>query len=106
MKNFVFVGTYSNAALKGFIDKPDQDRKAVVQKMSMSIGTKLLDFKITRGIYDFIAIAEGTSDQALSLKLAVLSTGAVGEMHILEEINLSGPASEAGKALGSYTTPH
>ena len=91
--------------LKGFINNPGQDRKAVVEQMSSSIGAKLLDFKITRGIYDFVAVAEGTPDQALSLKLAVLSTGAISEMHILEEISLAGPASEASKALKSYSPP-
>ena len=106
MNKFVVIGTYSHAALKGFIDKPEQDRKAVVEKMSASIGAKLLDFRITRGVYDFVAVAEGTPDQALSLKLAVLSTGAISEMHILEEINLTGPASEASRALKSYVTPH
>lgn len=106
MNKFVVVGTYSNVALKGFIDNPEQNRRVVVEKMAASIGAKLLDFKITRGIYDFVATAEGTPDQALSLKLAVLSTGAIGEMHILEEISLSEPAAEASRALKSYSTPH
>lgn len=105
MSRFIILGTYSPIALKGFINNPNQDRKIIVEKMSASIGTKLVDFKLTRGNFDFAATAEGTMEQALALKLAVLSTGAIGEMHILEEIDISGAAVLAGKALQEYVPP-
>ena len=105
MSNFIILGTYTAVALKGFINNPTQDRKAIVEKMSVSIGVSLLDFKLMRGIFDFVATAEGTMDQALALKLAVLSTGAIGEMHILEEMDIFGAASLAGKALQEYVPP-
>ena len=105
MSNFTILGTYTALALKGFINNPTQDRKAIVAKMSASVGASLLDFRLTRGNFDFVATVEGSMHQVLALKLAVLSTGAIAEMHILEELDISGSAALAGKALQEYAPP-
>lgn len=105
VSNFIILGTYTPAALKGFINNPTQDRRAIVEKMSASVGASVLDFRLMRGNFDFVVNAEGSMDQILALKLAVLSTGAIGEMQILEELDISGPASLAGKALQEYVPP-
>ena len=45
--------------------------------MTASTGIRLVDFQITRGIFDFVAVAEGTIEQAMAIKIAVGSTGVV-----------------------------
>ncbi|MDB4022232.1 GYD domain-containing protein [Litorivicinus sp.] len=105
MKTFIVFGTYTAMALKGFISNPAQDRKAAVEKMSASIGSHLLDFRLTRGKFDFVATLTGTADQIVALKIAVLSTGAIGEMHILEEMEITDSAIMAAKALREYQPP-
>ena len=50
------VGTDSTAAMKGFVANPSQDRKQLVETMTASTGIKLVDFQITRGVFDFIAV--------------------------------------------------
>ena len=60
MATMYCVGTYSSAALKGFVANPAQIGKQIVEAMTASTGIELVDFQITRGIFDFVAVCEGT----------------------------------------------
>ena len=105
MSVIYFVGTYSAAALKGFVANPTQDRKEIISAMTASTGIKLVDFHITRGMFDFVAVCEGTIDQAMAVKIAVGSTGSVDQLHILESMDISGAATLAQTTLGNYVPP-
>lgn len=99
------VGTYSTAAMKGFVANPSQDRKQLVETMSASTGIKLFDFQITRGVFDFIAVWEGSIEQAMAIKIAVGSTGSLDQFHILEAMDISGAATLAQTTLANYFPP-
>ena len=75
MTTMYCVGTYSSTALKGFVANPTQDRKQIVEAMTASTGLKMIDFQITRGIFDFVAVCDGTIEQVMAIKIAVGSTG-------------------------------
>ena len=60
---------------------------------------------LLRGPYDFIAIFECTTDQAAAAKMMLLSSGSTRECDILEEVDYSGPAALAQKALSAYKPP-
>ena len=105
MAKVYIVGTYSSAALKGFVANPAQDRKQIVEAMTASTGIELVDFQITRGIFDFVAVAEGTIEQAMAIKIAVGSTGSFDQFHILESMNISKAATLAQTTLANYVPP-
>ena len=42
MATMYCVGTYSSAALKGFVANPAQDRKQIVEAMTASTGIELV----------------------------------------------------------------
>ena len=105
MAKMYIVGTYSSAALKGFVANPAQDRKQIVEAMTASTGIELVDFQITRGIFDFVAVAEGTIEQAMAIKIAVGSTGSFDQVHILESIDISKAATLAQTTLANYIPP-
>ena len=105
MAKMYIVGTYSSAALKGFVANPAQDRKQIVEAMTASTGIELVDFQITRGIFDFVAVAEGTIEQAMAIKIAVGSTWSFDQFHILESMNISKAATLAQTTLANYVPP-
>lgn len=105
MKKYYALGNYSKESFGGFVQNPDQDRKAVAEKLMSSIGSKLLSFDFLRGEYDFIASAEANSfEEIAGLKMALQATGA-GNLIILETIDMNQIAKNAAKAIGNYTPP-
>ena len=105
MATMFCIGTYSSTAMKGFVANPTQDRKQIVQAMTASTGIKMIDFQITRGIFDFVAVCEGTIEQAMAIKIAVGSTGSFDQFHILEAMDISGAATLAQTTLANYVPP-
>ena len=105
MTRMFCVGTYSSTAMKGFVANPTQDRKQIVEAMTASTGIKMIDFQITRGIFDFVAVCEGTIEQAMAIKIAVGSTGSFDQFHILEAMDISGAATLAQTTLANYVPP-
>ena len=97
MKKYYALGKYSKESFGGFIQNPEQDRKAVAEKIMSSIGL--------RGEYDFIASAESSNfEEIAGLKMALEATGA-GNVTILESIDMNEIAKNAAKAVGSYSPP-
>ena len=105
MTKIYCVGTYSSSALKGFVANPAQDRKQILEAMTASTGIKMIDFQITRGTFDFIAVCEGTVEQAMAIKIAVGSTGSIDQFHILESVDIGGVATLAQTTLANYVPP-
>ena len=105
MSKFIMQGKYTVEALKGFIANPDQNRRVAAEMMCEAIGLGLLDFFLTKGEYDFVAVGQGTSEQILAIKMATMTSGTLVNINILEEVDLSLPAKIASKALENYKTP-
>ena len=103
---FIVLGKYTKQGTDGWLDNPDEDRRTMISGLSQKIGGKLLDLSYTRGIYDVVATVEAPSaDIMTSLKLAMMKTGAIAELTILEDIDLNSIAKEGAKMIGLYKAP-
>ena len=100
---FIVLGKYTKQGTDGWLDNPDEDRRTMLAGLSQKIGGKLLDLSYTRGIYDVVAIVEAPSANIMtSLKLAMMKTGAIAELTILEDVDLNAIAKEGAKMIGLY----
>ena len=103
---FIVLGKYTKQGTDGWLDNPDEDRRTMIAGLSQKIGGKLLDLSYTRGIYDVVAIVEAPSANIMtSLKLAMMKTGAIAELTILEDVDLNAIAKEGAKMIGLYKAP-
>ena len=103
---FIVLGKYTKQGTDGWLDNPDEDRRTMLAGLSQKIGGKLLDVSYTRGIYDVVAIVEAPSANIMtSLKLAMMKTGAIAELTILEDVDLNAIAKEGAKMIGLYKAP-
>ena len=103
---FIVLGKYTKQGTDGWLDNPDEDRRTMLAGLSQKIGGKLLDLSYTRGIYDVVAIVEAPSANIMtSLKLAMMKTGAIAELTILEDVDLNAIAKEGSKMIGLYKAP-
>ena len=106
MAKFYMMAKYTPEALKGFLGKPTDDRKAAVTKLVESVGGNLISFDIVRGDYDLVMVVDSIDfNSAAGAKIAVQSTGMATDAVILEAVDMTEIVSNAGTALGSYTKP-
>lgn len=75
MATFITQGNYSESAIKGMVDNPE-DRKAAVAGLMESVGAKLVDYYVTTGQYDFLVISEG--DNLTDLVAGMMVAGSTG----------------------------
>ena len=100
------LGKYSNQGLAGFIQNPDDDRKAAISTMMEKAGVKLLELHIMRGEYDIAVIGEADSfEDVAAVKLLVAASGAVTNITILEMIDMNAISRKASAISGSYRAP-
>ena len=103
---FIVLAKYTKQGTDGWLENPDEDRRAMISELSKKIGGELLDLSYTRGIYDVVAIVEAPStDIMTSLKLAMIKTGAISELNILEDIDLNAIAKNGSQMIGLYKAP-
>ena len=103
---FIVLGKYTKQGTDGWLDNPDEDRHTMLAGLAQKIGGKLLDLSYTRGIYDVVAIVEAPNANIMtSLKLAMMKTGAIAELTILEDVDLNAIAKEGAKMIGLYKAP-
>ncbi len=103
---FIVLGKYTKQGTDGWLDNPDEDRRTMLAGLSQKIGGKLLDLSYTRGIYDVVALVEAPSANIMtSLKLAMMKTGAIADLTILEDVDLNAIAKEGAKMIGLYKAP-
>ena len=105
MDKFIMYGNYTPEAIKGFIGQPDQNRRVAAEMLAEAVGAEVLDFFLTKGEHDFVAIGRGTSAQILAIKMATMASGSLFNVHVLEEVDLKEPATLASEALANYKTP-
>jgi uncharacterized protein with GYD domain len=80
MPIFITQGRYTQAALKGMVERPEQRAEAVAELFARA-GGKLLAFYVTFGEYDWLSIAEVPDSQTdLAVLLAGASKGAVSDL--------------------------
>ena len=75
---FIVLAKYTKQGTDGWLDNPDEDRRAMLSGLSQKIGGKLLDLSYTRGKYDVVATVEAPSLNTMTaLKLSMIKTGAM-----------------------------
>ena len=52
MALYIILGTYSNKGSEGLVEG-SSDRRKAMETLTSSVGAKLINYHITRGIYDF-----------------------------------------------------
>ncbi|MBL6928936.1 MAG: GYD domain-containing protein [Rhodospirillales bacterium] len=84
---FITQGNYTEKAVKGMIDKPD-DRARAVSGLMESVGAKLLHYYVTTGEYDFMVISEGDSLKNMVAALMIAgSTGGVTNLKTIQALS-------------------
>ncbi len=103
---FIVLAKYTKQGTDGWLENPDEDRRAMLSGLSQKIGGQLLDLSYTRGEYDVVATVEVPSlDIMTALKLSMIKTGAIAEMTILEDIDLNAIAKQGAQMIGLYKAP-
>lgn len=75
MATFITQGNYTQSAMKGMVDKPE-DREGAVTGLMESVGAKLVKYYVTTGEYDFLVVLEG--DKLQDVVAGLLIAGATG----------------------------
>ena len=100
---YFILANYSQKAIAGMVKAPS-DRAVAVRKMCEAVGVKFVSLDLCRGVFDVVMVMEADCyDKALALKMAVMASGALSELHILEPIDPSAALKYAGVAAKSYT---
>ena len=105
MAKFITLGVYTAKGLAGFVNNPETDRKAATSALATAAGAKLTRYAGLRGKYDFMAEMEGTFDQAAAAAMVAVSSGAVSDFTILEDVNLNEIAKTAKSMATGYKEP-
>ena len=105
MAKFYALGNYTAQGFQGFIKDPKTDRSKAAQVAAEAVGAKLVSYTGLRGAYDFLAVFEGTFEQAAGIKMATEASGALCNITICEAISINDVAANAAKIAGSYKGP-
>ena len=105
MAKFITLGCYTAKGLGGFVNNPGTDRKAATSALAASAGAKVTRYAGLRGKYDFMAEIEGTFEQAAAAAMVAVSSGAVSDFTILEDVNLNEIAETANEMVSGYKEP-
>ena len=88
MALYIVLGAYSNGGAEGLVEG-QSDRRAAMETLTSSVGAKLLDYHITRGIYDFCLLTESESfNQIAAMNLKAKAAGTVSKLDVLESVNI------------------
>ncbi|MDC0194918.1 GYD domain-containing protein [Alphaproteobacteria bacterium] len=103
MTKYYLIGKLSMNYIQGMMSNPDQDRKLIVEKMTESVNCKLHGMDFVRGDYDIVATVEGDYESILSCKMAVMQSGMMNEMIILDtNFDIYKASKLASTASGGY----
>lgn len=104
MSTYLTFGNYTSQGMAGLISPDAGDRTSVMKAVCDSVGAKLIEYQVTRGIYDFFVITEADSfDQVAAVILKVSASGAVENIQTLEVVDLETIQSIANGV--AYTPP-
>ena len=103
MPIFITQGRYTQQAIKGLIDKPE-DRREAVEALMGAAGYRVIDYYVTLGDYDFLIIVEGPSELPASLLVAAAS-GTASDLRTtaaFSTADLKAAAEKAAAIRGDY----
>ncbi len=73
---YITQGNYSESAVKGMVQNPE-DRAPAVASLMESVGARLLNYYVTHGEYDFLVITEADEGSA-DILAGLMVAGATG----------------------------
>jgi uncharacterized protein with GYD domain len=95
---FITQGNYSEHAIKGMVDNPEDRQSAVAASMA-SVGAKLLQYYVTTGEYDFMVVTEGDNISDLIAGLMIAgSTGGVSNLKTFQALTTQEAKTSMEKA--------
>jgi len=90
---YVILGKFTQEGIKNIKDSPRRLEEG--RKVVESLGGKIKEFYYTMGQYDFIAVAEGPSNEATMKSLFIIGSGGAVRTETLVAI----PAEKAAEIL-------
>jgi uncharacterized protein with GYD domain len=97
MPIYMLQGRYTQGAIKNLISNPE-DRSKAAASVVKAAGGKLLQYFMSFGEYDFVALADYPSDEAAMA--SAMAAGSVGHLTDLKTTKLM-TAAEAMKAMAT-----
>ena len=73
---YITQGNYTESAIKGMIQNPE-DRAPAVAALMEAVGAKMLQYYVTHGEYDFLVVTEGDDSNA-NLLAGLMVAGSSG----------------------------
>jgi len=108
MPLFITYASYSNAGIKGIVDKP-VDRTEAIKALVDKAGGKLLAAYMTTGSHDIVLITEqADGSDAVAIGMAAAASGAVAKMETVRAWPLAefkGIAEKASRLARDYVPP-
>ena len=103
MARYIVLGSYTKEGAQGLVDA-STDRRAAMEALHASVGSKLVDYYLTRGQYDFCVISEADSFSVVAaMALKVRASGAVENLVALEAVDIE-EIQNIAQSVG-YTPP-
>ena len=88
MTLYIILGTYSNKGSEGLVEG-SSDRRKAMETLTSSVGAKLINYNITRGIYDFTMQTEAENfNQIAAMNLKAKAAGTVSKLDVLESLDI------------------
>jgi uncharacterized protein with GYD domain len=75
---YITQGNYTEVAIKGMVENPE-DRAPAVAELMESVGAKMLHYYVTHGEYDFLVITEADESSA-DMLAGLMVAGASGRV--------------------------
>ena len=101
---YITQGNYTEQAMKGMIDNPE-DRASAVAGLMQSVGAKLLQYYVTTGEHDFMVISEGENLTDLVAGLMIAgSTGGVCNLKTVHALTTQDAKAAMEKANAARAT--
>ena len=108
MPLFITYASYSNAGIKGIIDKPI-DRTEPIRTLVEKAGGKLIAAYMTTGPHDVVIVTEqADGSDAVAVGMAAAGSGAVAKIETVRAWTLGefkGIAEKAARVAEAYVPP-
>jgi uncharacterized protein with GYD domain len=108
MPFFITYASYSNAGIKGMLDKPT-DRSEAIRTLVEKAGGKLVAAYMTTGPHDVVLVTElADGSDAVAVGMAATASGAVSKIETVRAWTLGdfkGIAEKASKFASVYVPP-
>ena len=108
MPLFITYVSYSNAGVKGLVEKPS-DRSEVVNKLVEKAGGKLLGAFMTTGAHDAVIVTDmPDGSDAIAIGMAAAASGAVSKIETVRAWKMGdfkSVAEKASRLAAAYTPP-